>query len=180
MKRPSVTATLTEESFVAALSETIAWAAPRIDASHPRWSLRSADLRPPNACKEEGNPGFFNCSEFIQHVRTVRSSLISKQGIRDSALDSSGRLLIVDYAITNHNQLTEDLSNGFFDWADNPPWDLWVCEMSSKLVCWIPTVFVAVVEYSMSMECMGMLAWVTDKHALPDFPSWLCKYSRGI
>ena len=96
----------------------------------------------------------FNCPEYIQHVTTTRSRLLANQIPDSDTNNHAGQLLLVDYNITNHNEATEDESSGFFDWADNPPWDLWVCESDDKLVCWIPETFVNVVKRSMQVECM--------------------------
>ena len=171
---------LTEQRFSTALCETIAWATPRIDATNPCWCLRSEELRPPKNDWEQGNPGLFNELAYIQHVITVRAQLLANQGLDSSAGTPDGRLLIVDYNDTNHNEATEDESNGFFDWADNPPWDLWVCDYTDKLVCWIPHVFVDVVDRSMLVECMDMLHWVTPENArLGWHPDWMANRTFG-
>jgi hypothetical protein len=112
-------------------------------------------------------------------VTQTRAGLLS--GETPNSLNSAtGKLLVVDYDVTNHNEATELESNGFFDWADNPPWDLWVCEFDQKLICWIPTVFVDVVAKSMLVECMGMLHWVTDENArLGWHPQWMTRQTYG-
>ncbi len=171
---------LTQHKFATALRETIAWSTPRVDADNPRWCLRSEELRPPHDDWEENNPGVFNCPEYIQHVTTTRSRLLANHIPVSAPTDSAGQLLLVDYNITNHNEATEDESNGFFDWADNPPWDLWVCESDDKLICWIPAVFVDVVNRSMQVECMDMLHWVTPENArLGWHPEWMVDSTNG-
>lgn len=170
---------LTEQTFAAALRDTIAWSTPRIDVDNPRWSLRSSELRPLHDDWEDGNPGLFNCREYIQHVCTTRSQLVTDQRLDTYAIQHVGQLLLVDYNDTNHNEATEDESNGFFDWADNPPWDLWVCEIGDKLICWIPSEFISTVSDSIAVECMGMLEWVTDDHGRLGYPEWLPQYKHG-
>lgn len=76
------------------------------------------------------------------------------------SLRLSGRLLLADFEITNHNEATEIESNGFFDWADNPPWDLWLGVYQNQLLSWIPPQFVETVERSMLVECMDMFRWM--------------------
>lgn len=170
---------VTQHAFAKALRETIAWSAPRVDPDNPRWCLRSEELRPPYDDWEQGNPGLFNQSAYIRHVATARSRLVAHDVLHASTSNHAGRLLLVDYNNTNHNEATEDESNGFFDWADNPPWDLWVCEIGDTLVCWIPDAFIDVVRRSMKVECMGMLEWVTNDHARLGYQEWLPIYKNG-
>jgi hypothetical protein len=170
----------TEQAFVTALRETIAWSAPRIDIGNPRWCLRSEALRPPHDDWEENNPGLFNRPEYIKYVTTTRSRLLPAQALEAAVSNSAGRLLVVDYNLTNHNEATEAESSGFFDWADNPPWDLWVRELNDQLVCWIPAAFVDLVVRAMQVECVGMLHWSTPDNArLGRHPDWLMNYTSG-
>lgn len=142
--------------------------------------MRSAELRPLNVDNDDDdNPGLINCPEYIQHVMATRARLLDRRDIVSKATRHNGRLLLVDYNDTNHNEATEDESNGFFDWADNPPWDLWVCEIGDKLVSWIPTEFITSVTRSIEVECMGMLEWVTDDFGRLGYPEWLPKYKDG-
>ena len=111
---------------------------------------------------------------------TTRSRLLAESARDDAETNHAGRLLVVEYNMTNHNEITEGESDGFFDWADNPPWDLWVCESADDLICWIPNVFVDVVLRSMQVECMEMLHWVTPENArLGYHPEWMPKYQAG-
>ena len=130
--------------------------------------MRSPELRPPNPDAVDGNPGLFNAPEHIRHVVTTRSHMITSVELTRELV---GRLLLVDYNITNHNEATEIESNGFFDWADNPPWDLWVGELGDLLVAWIPSPFVDTATHSMAYECMDMLHWA-DTNEKYDVPSW--------
>jgi hypothetical protein len=140
-----------------AINETIAWAVPRLDLADLRWSLRSSELRPDVDFYEPSNPGFFNQSSYIRQVAKKRSALLASKTI-DS--DFYGELLSVDYEITNHNEATELETDGFFDWADNPPWDLWIGEYNGQLLVWIPPELHDVVERGNAVECMGMFQWV--------------------
>lgn len=171
---------LTEQTFATALRETITWSTPRIDTGNPRWCLRSEVMRPPSDHWESNNPGLFNLPEYIQYVTETRSQLLADHDLDELANSVSGQLLVVDYNNTNHNEATEVESNGFFDWADNPPWDLWVCEYDDNLICWIPAIFVDVVISSMQVECMDMLHWVTPDNArLGWHPEWMANYANG-
>lgn len=140
-----------------AIKETIVWAAPRVDTKNLRWGLRSRELRPDADFYDSMNPGFFNQSSYIRQVATKRSAILGSQSTSTSIY---GHLLLVDYKITNHNEATEIETNGFFDWADNPPWDLWIGEYNSQLLVWIPQELVDVVRRGIDVECMGMFQWV--------------------
>lgn len=140
-----------------AIEETIVWAAPRVDATNLRWGLRSLELRPDAEFYDSNNPGFFNQSSYIRQVANKRSAILASQR---TATSIYGLLLLVDYQITNHNEATEIETNGFFDWADNPPWDLWIGEYNSQLLAWIPPELVDVVHRGNHVECMGMFQGV--------------------
>lgn len=88
------------------------------------------------------------------------------------AREIARRLLLVDYNITNHNEAKEIESNGFFDWADNPPWGLWGGELGEFLLAWIPSPFVDTVTHCVECECMDRLHWA-DMSEKYDVPSWL-------
>jgi len=167
-----------ESTFRDALHETIAWSASKISLDDPRWCLRSPELRPPHDYDDD-NPGLFNDPKYITHVTDTRSKLIDANPTSHRQLEHSGRLLLVDYNATNHNEATEDESSGFFDWADNPPWDLWVGDFGDKLICWIPKQFVDVVQRSMAVECMGMLLWIDQNDEEFNYPDWLVRMSIG-
>lgn len=140
-----------------AIRETIAWAAPRLDMTNLRWSLRSAELRPDAEFFDASDPGFFNQSLYIRQVVEKRSTLLSETKLE---VPIYGKLLLVDYERTNHNEATEIQTKGFFDWADNPPWDLWIGEYDKQLLAWIPPDLVDVVRRGDSVECMGIFQWV--------------------
>ncbi len=140
-----------------AIEETIEWAAPRVDTTNLRWGLRSPELRPDAEFYDPSNPGFFNQSSYIRQVATKRSAILAS---KPSATSIYGQLLLVDYEITNHNEATEVETDGFFDWADNPPWDLWIGEYNSQLLVWVPPELVNVVRRGNDVECMGMFQWI--------------------
>lgn len=138
------------------LKDAMVWCIPRINLENPRWCLRSPELRPDADFYASEDPGFFNEPGHILQVVQRRSTLLNVQG---ESPPLSGRLLLADFEITNHNRATEFESNGFFDWADNPPWDLWLGIYQGHLLSWIPTEFVDTVERSFLVECMNMLSW---------------------
>jgi hypothetical protein len=163
---------MTPVQFKQALQDTFTWVAPRMNPSNVRWSMRSMALRPPHDYYRDENPGFFNDSKYITHVADTRRKLL--RGKSAGQLPAPiGRLLLVDYKETNHNEATEHESNGFFDWADNPPWDLWIGEHDKQLIAWIPDQFVDLVVRSEQVECTGMFHWAEDLVPAGRIPHWL-------
>ena len=61
----------------------------------------------------------------------------------------------------------------FFDWADNPPWGLWVGEYDENLVVWIPEPFIDIVVRSERVECMGMFHWIDERAFDSRIPDWI-------
>jgi hypothetical protein len=143
-------------TFAQSLVEAVAWCKPRINVENPRWCLRSPELRPDADFIASADPGFFNETGHILQVVRRRSTFVN---IQDESPTLSGRFLLADFEITNYNRATEFESNEFFDWADNPPWDLWLGIYQGQLLSWIPTEFVDTVERSLLVECMSMFRW---------------------
>jgi hypothetical protein len=163
---------MTPEQFTQSLHETFAWVLPRMNLNDLRWSMRSNELRPPHEFYRDGNPGFFNDSEYITHVVATRHRLLI--GTAPAIpIAKNGRLLLSDYKVSNHNEATEHESGGFFDWADNPPWDLWVGEYAEKLIAWIPEPLIELVVRAERVECMGMFHWADDLLIDNRIPQWV-------
>ena len=164
------------------LSATIEWCSSRIDASRPKWCLRSDELRPDIEFDPPDDPSFFNRCEIIDSVVHQRRRLIPNPKTQSTDLNG-GKLLLCFFDYTNHNQLTADETEWFFDWADNPPWDTWITTIGEALVSWVPRQFVDVVDHAIPMECMGMLLWAespeenypVDPNSYQNYPDWLPK-----
>ena len=161
---------MTPISFRNSLAETISWVMPRMDIADPRWSMRSLELRPSVDETRDGRPGFFNNARLIADVVRKRSALLSQNMSR---LCAKGQLLTLDYANTNFNEVTEIETRGFFDFADNPPWDLWIGDCCGLLVSWIPEEFVDIVDDAIEIELFEVLRWVDDVRDAYNLPRWL-------
>ena len=161
---------MTPFSFRNSLADTISWVTPRMDIADPRWSMRSSELRPTVDETTDGRPGFFNNASLIAEVVRKRSAALKPDTKR---LSSKGQLLTLDYANTNFNEVTEIETRGFFDFADNPPWDLWIGDCGGLLLSWIPDGFVDIVEEAIEIEMFEVLRWVDDARNAYDLPDWL-------
>lgn len=135
--------------------------------------MRSRELCPCDETFDDGRPGIFTEPSLIASVVAKRATLLPECSLL-RAID--GRLLIVDYEITNFNEGTETESHGFFDFADNPPWDLWVGEVGGRLIAWIPPCLVGTVERARPVEFMDMLRWVGEHYPPFEAPTWLLSY----
>ena len=169
---------LAESTFDRLLNETVVWATPRIAMDNPQWCLRSPELRPPYDYYDD-DPGLFNEPKLIDYVTDTRSNLLTLETKTRRREENAGRLLLVEYNATNHNDATKIESDGFFDFADNPPWDLWVCGFGDNLIGWIPNQFVSVVAQSMNVECIGMLHWIDSNDEEFKYPDWLVRHAIG-
>jgi hypothetical protein len=64
---------------------------------------------------------------------------------------------------------SEQVTNGFFDIQDEPPWDLWlgyVVETSGRpqeyLVCWIPPTFIQTVQDGIDVNPVACIDWLPE------------------
>src|SRR5882724_7473208 len=111
------------------LELTSAWCVTRIDTGNPRTCLRSAELRPDLESLQLKDDDIWMCPQLVEEVSRKRQSHFSSSAISQepNLVDQSrGRLLLVAQDYSNHNNLTSDLTGGFFDYNDVPPWDTWV------------------------------------------------------
>jgi hypothetical protein len=125
------------------LAETIAWCAPRADATNPRDCLRSRELQPPGTATEmvahsppELSTVFGKHTDDIAGRRAgveqlciARRELLRGQGRSPLAPGSDtaeGRLLVYGIDENVWDCTSESESEGFFDAEDTPPWDTWI------------------------------------------------------
>jgi|GEM_PF-1505328 len=154
--------------FEQQLKQTILWCEPGIDTTNPRGCLRSAELRPDLESLQFKDDDVWIYPQLVEEVIRKRQSNFASSAIsrEPNFVDRSrGRLLLVAQDYSNHNNLTSDLTGGFFDYNDVPPWDTWIMLIEGILVCWIPGEFQAIVHEAMQYEAIGILAWADD---LPD------------
>lgn len=165
------------EQFAVSVSETVTWLAAHESNASPQTRFRSDELRPSIDDIDLFENGFWNHSKYIAEVVRKRSVLLDATKLVSINGLPTGRVLLTMYEITNHNRATEFATDGFFDWADNPPWDLWIGELDDLLVCWIPESFVGLVDLADSVECMSMFSWADNPKTHFNVPDWLRKFT---
>lgn len=180
--------------FLRELAETVSWCRERLTKdNHPQTCLRSPELRPP--LEMEPRYGEENAMwvepELVRFVVRRRTALLRQSSLKgpiDPFSTCGGRLLVSAPSYTNFNALTSDLTDGFLDEHDVPPWDAWVgciegreerkipflrrfwpptldstlsgnAPDRSLLITWIPDAFIPAVDEAIDAECIGMLSW---------------------
>jgi hypothetical protein len=195
------TDTNTPPELLRELAETVFWCRERLVLNHhPRTGLRSPELRPPLEMKSGygEEDAMWVEPELVRFVVRRRTALLRQsrlEGRIDPLSAGGGRLLVSAPNYTNHNALTSDLTDGFLDENDVPPWDAWVgciegreerklpfprrfwpptldstlsgnAPDRSLLISWIPDAFIPAVDEAIDAECIGMLSWA-DLSSIP-------------
>lgn len=152
-------------TFRIRLAQTIAWCLPRARAAEPERSLRSHDLKPESGT--ERWPDLVNsvCARRAQLIGSTVPSFASLAG-------SGGRLLAFDPGQSLSDAAAWQKSGGFFDPDNVPPWDTWVTyiclpaqrsdrwtHLDAAILCWIPPVFVPLVESSIAVNAERCIEW---------------------
>ncbi|HEU4506779.1 MAG TPA: hypothetical protein VFR78_00980 [Pyrinomonadaceae bacterium] len=187
------------QDFIKRLHETIAWCAPRVDISNPKYCLRSAELRPDYdfSSDPEADIDLWADIPMISRLVASRSQLLTPSTLTQHDIDlHGGRLLIHFLGESNHNNLTADITSYFLDDNDTPPWDTWIQAFIPELwfhqsphepsrafpflISWVPPEFLEKVNEATECECVGMLMWADAPRRWdgpPDYaqsiPAWL-------
>jgi hypothetical protein len=163
--------------FKRRLSETVAWCFKRINPEEPAHCLRSIDLRPPGVLM---CPRFnIEIHEIVQAVVDERAHWIHtwhKNFDKFPAGLAGGRLLICSSATESipDGGVTE-LSKGFYDEDDMPPWDTWLCYLENDvhshlghiyqrqyLVSWVPPQFIELANIGVEGHFLDCMHWATQ------------------
>jgi hypothetical protein len=54
------------------------------------------------------------------------------------------------------------VESGFVDEGDIPPLDTWFYVTKTKLYCWIPAMFISVMEDAIAVEIFGSYRWLEE------------------
>jgi len=166
-----------ERQFRDRLEHMATWCVSRVDPRNVRWCLRSAELRPVEANPDESDPYVFNDREIIETVVRTRV-LTMARAPRIPVHQIAGRLLWCEYDATLADGLSDHYSQGFFDSADNTPWDTWIDVVDDALISWVPSAFVNLANEGILSEAFGMIDWVVNRNAV--LPSWLLRIAREM
>ncbi|HST03660.1 MAG TPA: hypothetical protein VLQ48_02880 [Chloroflexia bacterium] len=164
------------------LAEAIAWCNIHASIDKPATSLRSPELNPiaPGSevevgAKWEGEQGPV---ETLVALRSRRLREMEIYPTLPAAPLNDGRLLVYFPYANLTDGTAADVSMGFLDGLDAPPWDTWVwfgydpgrVEPSGDysdayyLVAWIPQMFVALVDAGIRVSLYDLF-WLSD---MPD------------
>ena len=148
------------EPFWHRLAETVAWSMHRLDARDPRGSLRFGDTRP-RVLESD-------------YFSAVRTAVISRSHhARDLVLPplgslERGRLLVYLPDMDLCDGAAEQISLGYFDVNNAPPWDTWIGifadtgspRSGSYLVSWVPPPFLSLVEKGIEVNPEQCILWL--------------------
>jgi hypothetical protein len=148
-------------AFERLLAQTIAWCSRPGAPSQPSEALRTPALRPADY-SDSGTP--VPSEESLRALAAARAGLLRKEGIAVAA-PSGGRLLVVDHDEVIGCFSAASATNHFFDGADLPGWDSWLCRLPDsrpRLLCWVPTAFVELAKDGMSASPTESIQWAAD------------------
>jgi hypothetical protein len=122
------------QPFQERLAETVSWAARRApDGSTLGEALRSSLLAPPAATP---------WPETLRSVAEKRLVQLGRSWRRTLDPLGGGRLMVYFPTPPHSRGAARNISDGFFDERDAPPWDTWVAYIEetsrSYLVAWVP------------------------------------------
>jgi hypothetical protein len=171
------------------LGETMAWCAPRASVDHPRDSLRTPSLRPPNIVEIQGS-GLYGKSlseRWEAAVERRRAAVTALAAERAALLRSlpgpapapasdlaGGRIVLYDPDANLFDDTAERASQGFCDADSVPAWDTWVCYFSeaevperwspfaSFLVSWVPPALVELADAAITQSPEQCIRWATE------------------
>lgn len=183
------------DEFTRHFNLTLAWCLTRVNFDDPKNCLRSRELRPDLEAFGYGDDDIWIHPQLVDQVVRQRQYHFSDSGISNQfqlIANMPGRLLLVAQDYSNHNNLTSDITGGFFDYNDVPPWDTWVMLIEGNregmtigdwegdwpptltsclgydglmcwlLVTWVPEAFCSMVQEAIEAEAIGMMAWADD------------------
>lgn len=159
-----------DEEFYANLCKTIIWTEHVISGIKDSSSINYATvLRQTNPIYHdrpfydftcEGSPAppsvSFNYDYILKEALKARESIEWKGG----EFDFKGRILVFDIDITTYDGAPVASSQGFVDEADIPPIDTWFYITKKHLYCWIPMMFIPVMQDAIDVEMFGSYKWL--------------------
>jgi hypothetical protein len=152
--------------FKLSLSETSRWCTSKACSQDPANSLRSGELAP-----DQGK----DWQAVVKSVCERRAHLVGRNPACTAGGVTAGRMLIFDPGLTLSDGAAMVESSGFFDAGNTPAWDTWIAyveeepprpeswtKLDSYLVCWIPAVFVALVDRAVAVNPERCLLWADE------------------
>lgn len=148
----------------------------RTDALKPSLSLFQVFRVPAN---ETTRTGVYR--DVVEEVVARRCQLVRQNKGVPTVLkqEMGGRVLALDLSSTMYDSVAKEITNGYFDESDAPPWDTWlglvVCgnavagdDLFPLLLSWIPESDLELAQTGIEVCPSGCLSWVPDAARLID------------
>ena len=160
--------------------ETAQWCSLRLDAEAGDWAsvlrtkaLQSGDLMMAGARIQGQSEADVEIARrrIVEDVATRRRDLLRlERSLRTVPHAISGRILQIDLEGSFFDGVAKELTHGFFDEADLPPWDTWiryhpVPSGPSRLQSWIPVALVESVERAVQAHMCNAFEWIETDEA---------------
>jgi hypothetical protein len=101
----------------------------------------------------------------VQRLCEKRAALLQRAGRNissDEIQEGGGRILLYAGDENVCDGASKYSSKGYFDAADAPPWDSWVCFDGIYLVCWVPPVFLGPANAGIDVNPVECIKWADD------------------
>ncbi len=123
----------------------------------------------------------------VENLCRHRHDRIKHQNVSSNSSAALGRCLVFDTEQSLFDGSSSNVSGGFFDVNNAPPWDTWILyriednnipgkfnSWSSYLVTWVPVPMVDIVQDAIDVNPEQCLAWASDIDS--DFVKGLVKF----
>ena len=142
------------EPFQERLAETISWCLRAVKLGPLGTALRTPAYVPPPALPWQ---------DTVRAVAEARLKVLGRSWRRTLDPLGGGELLVYRTGHPGSGGRARDVSEGYFDGRDIPPWDTWVAWIEEPdrqyLVCWVPPEAMGVAAAGMG-AADGSLAWL--------------------
>lgn len=99
----------------------------------------------------------------VDRVLATRERLTASFRSAKDIGDEIGRILVHNIGETTYSCTPKEMTSGFFDDLDIPPWDLWIGlwqhRDESRLLAWVPMELVSLVDLGVRSSAEENIAW---------------------
>lgn len=122
--------------------------------------LRSASRRP----TAESRPGL-DWGAVVEDLANRRAALLKTTGTHPAVRSFDlvrGKLLRYKPEDNFSDGASQDITCGYFDVNDAPPWDTWVCFVGRSLISWVPPILINLVQSGIDANPVDCIGWVDE------------------
>lgn len=147
------------------LTQTIWWCSQKSDITNPYECLRTEELRP--EIFEESRA---SAVQTVIYRRLTQGEPVIRN-LKPSKNLAGGKLIVYFPNMNLACGVSQDITEGFFDHNNVPPWDTWISYFNdsskhineaSYLVSWIPPVFIDSVDKAINAIPEECVLWLED------------------